>query len=68
MTSDSKWWVQIMGAAKWIRFAVLVSFAGLFVWLAYVRGQLFWLLPGAVFLFFALVLLFRASKKQRKSD
>lgn len=54
-----------MGAAKWIRFAVLVSFAGLFGWLAYARGAWFWLLPGAVFLFFALALLLGAPKKQR---
>ncbi len=26
-----------MGAAKWIRFAVLMAFAGLFGWLFYVR-------------------------------
>lgn len=26
-----------MGAAKWIRFAVLMSFAALFLWLFYVR-------------------------------
>lgn len=28
-----------MGAAKWIRFAVLLSFSGLFFWLFYLR---FW--------------------------
>lgn len=26
-----------MGAAKWIRFAVLILFAGLFFWLFYIR-------------------------------
>lgn len=26
-----------MGAAKWIRFAVLMSFSGLFFWLFYIR-------------------------------
>ncbi len=32
-----KWWVRVMSAAKWIRFAVLAAFGGLFLWLFYVR-------------------------------
>ncbi|MCW5676021.1 MAG: hypothetical protein KIT15_15705 [Xanthobacteraceae bacterium] len=48
-----------MGAAKWIRFAVLLSFAGLFGWLAYVRGEVIWLLPLGVFILFALLTLRR---------
>jgi uncharacterized BrkB/YihY/UPF0761 family membrane protein len=45
-----------MSTAKWIRFAVLLCFAGLFVWLFYVRGEWLWLLPGAVFAAFAALL------------
>ena len=37
MTKSDKWWVRIMGIAKWIRFAVLGSFAFLFFWLFYIR-------------------------------
>jgi hypothetical protein len=48
-----------MGAAKWIRFAVLLSFAGLFGWLAYVRGEVIWLLPFAVFIVFSTLTLRR---------
>jgi hypothetical protein len=42
-----------MGAAKWIRFAVLLSFAGLFGWLTYIRGEAIWLLPCLIFAGFA---------------
>lgn len=48
-----------MGAAKWIRFAVLLCFVGLFAWLSYVRGELLWLLPLAVFSAFAFIMLRR---------
>lgn len=48
-----------MGAAKWIRFAVLLSFAGLFGWLAYVRAEAIWLLPLAIFVVFSLLTLRR---------
>lgn len=34
-----------MGAAKWIRFAVLMSFAGLFLWLFYAR---YWKRQGCI--------------------
>ena len=44
-----------MGTAKWIRFAVLLCFAGLFLWLAYIRGEVIWLLPGTLFMVFALL-------------
>lgn len=43
-----------MDAAKWIRFTVLLSFAGVFGWLAYVRGEVIWLLPGAIFIVLSL--------------
>lgn len=46
-----------MGAAKWIRFAVLLSFAGLFGWLCFARGEVIWLLPGAIFTIFGLLTL-----------
>lgn len=38
-----------MGAAKWIRFAVLLSFACLFFFLAYTRGETLWTVPAVVF-------------------
>ncbi|MBX3548004.1 MAG: hypothetical protein KF748_02515 [Xanthobacteraceae bacterium] len=59
MAPPQKWWVRAMGAAKWIRFAVLLSFAGLFGWLAYIRGEVIWLLPLGVFILFALLTLRR---------
>lgn len=48
-----------MGAAKLIRFAVLISFAGLFGWLSYVRGELLWLMPSLIFAAFAILVLRR---------
>lgn len=48
-----------MGAAKLIRFAVLISFVGLFVWLSYARGELLWLLPSLIFAAFAIFTLRR---------
>jgi hypothetical protein len=48
-----------MGAAKLIRFAVLISFAGLFVWLSYVRGELLWLMPSLIFAAFSVFVLRR---------
>lgn len=44
-----------MSTAKWIRFAVLLSFVGVFLWLSYIRGEVIWLLPGAIFMVFALL-------------
>jgi F0F1-type ATP synthase assembly protein I len=44
-----------MGTAKWIRFAVLLSFVGVFLWLAYIRGGMIWLLPAAAFMVFAVL-------------
>lgn len=49
-----------MGAAKWIRFAVLLSFAALFGWLAYIRSEPIWLLPLGTFCFLAVLLLRRS--------
>lgn len=46
-----------MDAAKWIRFAVLGSFAGVFFWLGYVRSDFVWILPGAIFVIFAILTL-----------
>lgn len=43
-----------MSAAKLIRFAVLISLAGAFAWVFYLRGGWIWLLPAAVFAVFAL--------------
>jgi hypothetical protein len=43
-----------MSAAKLIRFAVLVSLAGAFAWVFYLRGGWLWLLPAAAFAAFAL--------------
>lgn len=62
-----------MGAARWIRFAVLVAFAGLFLWLFYVRywrspaaagdsligAGAFWIVPALIFALLALVTLQR---------
>lgn len=63
-----------MGAAKWIRFAVLMCFAGLFLWLFYVRylklevvqannfisaGTL-WIVPALLFGFLAFATLKRS--------
>jgi hypothetical protein len=48
-----------MGAAKLIRFAVLLSFAGLFAWLAFVRGELLWLPPALIFAAFSILTLRR---------
>jgi hypothetical protein len=48
-----------MGAAKWIRFAVLVSFSGMFFWLCYVRSAL-WILPALIFAEFAALILRRS--------
>ncbi len=48
-----------MGAAKWIRLTVLLCFMGLFGWLAYVRGEVIWLLPGTIFMVFAFAVLRR---------
>jgi hypothetical protein len=43
-----------MSAAKWLRFAVLLCFVGLFGWIAYVRAEVIWILAGAIFMVFAL--------------
>jgi hypothetical protein len=59
VSAPRKWWVSAMDAAKWIRFAVLAAFAGLFAWLSYIRGDVIWLLPFAVFMVFAFVTLRR---------
>jgi hypothetical protein len=48
-----------MGAAKLIRFAVLFSFAGLFAWLCYARGELLWLAPSLIFAVFSILVLRR---------
>ena len=48
-----------MGAAKLIRFAVLISFTGVFVWLSYARGELLWLLPSLIFAGFSVFTLRR---------
>jgi len=47
----------MMGAAKWIRFAVLLSFTLLFFFLTYARGQYFWLMPAIIFGAFAAMIL-----------
>ncbi len=58
MAPPVKGWVRVMGAAKWIRLAMLLLFAGVFAWLAFVRGEAIWLLPCAIFAGFG-VLAFR---------
>jgi len=52
-----KWWVKVMGTAKWVRFAVLICFTFLFFFLANVRGQSFWLIPAVIFGAFAAITL-----------
>lgn len=54
-----KWWVMVMGTAKLIRFAVLISLAGAFAWVFYLRGGWIWFLPAAAFAVFALFTLRR---------
>jgi hypothetical protein len=49
-----KWWMRAMGVAKLIRFAFLLSFAGAFAWLAYVRGGWLWAASAAIFAVLAL--------------
>jgi hypothetical protein len=44
-----------MGSAKWVRFAVLAIFSGLFFWLSYIRGEPVWLAPAIVFFAFAVL-------------
>lgn len=46
-----------MGAAKWIRFAVLLSFSLLFLFIAYARREPLWLLPAAIFGMFCAITL-----------
>lgn len=49
-----KWWMRAMALAKLIRFALLVSFAGAFAWLFYVRGGWLWVASAAAFAILAL--------------
>lgn len=55
-----KWWVRAMAAVALIRFAVLMSLAGVFAWLFYIRGGWLWAIPALVFALLAAATLRRS--------